>query len=400
MVCIETLLIGGRSDSMAVTDEDDKFRISLESLQKYTPLLQEGLKAQEILDEKYGVDGQYVFDSPSSISIEHNNVNPSDIDQVLEVSTLEAKYYRGQFAGEKLIEQATPLLHSEVAKISARAQFHDPEEVHSVLFYEARNGLMRGLAKYDHQKNKGSVTNYLFQWATTYARRELNKLEAPFGVPPSRYEKYRKISAVRSKLTEELGRYATNEEVHSYFISGSADIRTLNGPVHLRGRRSSANQNMDLKLVEDQEYFEKHLAYTRYLQDENYDFYPENIASGLGTVEEQSEKSLFKEFVELHDFRDEAVAVIFNEAQIVSSDAPPVDVSEIKDDRYRAVMKEWRALVREKEGLFHLFIREKVESDDISGYDFDLRKLLEILDGAVEPKGRIGKKYSLLFFYE
>lgn len=383
---------------MAITNDDDKFRVSLESLRKYTPLYQDGLKAKEVLDEKYSYEskGEYIFTKSETTSANVNNVDTDDIDQVLEVSSLEARWYQGKFALDKLLEQATPLLHSEIAKIAAKAQFHDPEEIHPVLFYEARTGLEKGFAKYDYTKNQGSVTNYLFQWATTYAKRELNKIESPFGVPPSRYEKYKKISAVRSKLTEQLGRYAANNEVHDYFTSGNADIKTYNGPVELSGKGSAANKNMDLKLIADQEYFEKNLAYTQYLNDDTSDFYPENIAGNSQEFAGQ-EKSLFKEFVELHDFSPEAIAVILTESQneIPEEIASIAHSDMIPEEQHRSIMKEWRALIREKDGIFHNFIKEKVEKDEISDYEFDLKRLLDILDNTQSPKTK--KKYKTLF---
>lgn len=374
----------------------ERFRISLESLKRYAPVYQDALEAKEELDGNYAhtVPGDYRFEDQHEVNLEANGVDPSDMEAMIEVSSLESRYYRGMFALEKLIEQATPLLHSEVAKIAAKAVSHDPEEVHPILFYEAINGLKRGLARYDVSKNMSSVTNYLFQWATTYAKRELNKLEAPFGVPPSRYEKYKKVSAVRSKMTEQLGRYATNQEVLEYFHSGAADLKTFNGPVALRDQGSRANKEIDIKLVEDQEYFEKNLAYTKYLNDDTGEFYPDNVLR-VSSEFIAGERSIFKDFMDAEPFTEEAKVVMSNETQQEVPDEVLAYMEQITEARYKQITKEFRALVRENGGRFHKFICEKVRSDDIQGYDADIRQLIKKIEGSPPPKTR--RKYRSLY---
>lgn len=381
-------------------EETERTRISLDSLRKYAPIYQEGLAAQQKLNEKYSHEDaeSYVFTNPDGLSAAYNNVDVSDVDQILEVSELESIYYRGEFAAEKLVEQATPLLHSEVAKIAARASFHEAEEVHQTLFYEACAGLKKGLAKYDATKNQSSVTNYLFQWATTMAKRLLNRLEAPYGVSPSRFEKFKKVAAVRSKMTEQIGRYATNSEVYDYFVTGQADIRTFNGPV-LKAAHSRANREMDIKLIEDQEYFEQNLAYTKYIDDDSENFYPENI-SEYNKELVPGERSVFRDFVEEYDFTDEALAVILNETQSeVPEDLMHIvqsfDDNEDTKAKHKLILRDWRSLIREKNGPFHSFVRGKVAADDIFGYDVDIRKLLKILDDSESVK--IKRKYKSLF---
>lgn len=374
----------------------DQFRISLESLKRYAPVYQDALVAKEELDKDFAQDGAegYRFGSQEEISLKENGLDPSDVEGIILVSSLESRYYRGMFALEKLIEQATPLLHSEVSKIASKAAFHESEEIHPILFYEAITGLKKGLAKYDASKNMSSVTNYLFQWATTYAKRELNKLEAPFGVPPSRYEKYKKVSAVRNKLTEQLGRYATNKEVLDYFHSGSADLKTFNGPVALKDQGSRANKEIDIKLIEDQEYFEKNLAYTKYLNDESGEFYPDNVLR-VNSVFIPGERSIFKDFVDAEPFSDEAECVVVNETQQEISDDILRCIAEITEPRYKQITKEFRALVRENGGRFHSFIKAKVADDDIQGYDADIREIVKRIESSPPPKTR--RKYRSLY---
>lgn len=379
-----------------VEGDRDHFRISLESLKRYAPVYQDSLEAKKELDAKFSHadNDHYHVGDPDSPNLSENDIDPADVDAVMTVTSLESRYHRGQFALEKLVEQATPLLHSEVAKIASKAAFHDAEEVHPVLFYEAVTGLKKGLAKYDASKNIKSVTNYLFQWATTYAKRELNKLEAPFGVPPSRYEKYKKVSAVRSKLTESLGRYASNQEVLEYFHSGSADIKTFNGPVALKDQGSRANKEIDLKLIEDQEYFEKNLAYTKYLHDETGEFYPDNI---LPVHEEfiAGERSIFRDFVDAENFSDNAHVVILNETQQNVPTSALKAVENVPESEYKQIVKEFRALIRERDGSFHRFILDKLEEGDIAGYDVDIRGLARTIEETPQPKNR--KRYRILY---
>lgn len=351
--------------------------MSVESLQKYTPIYQDGLLAEELLEEKY---------AQKSL----------DLDDTLEIDQLETRRRRGQFALQKLLEQATPLLHAEVSKIAKRAAFHSPEEVHSVLFYEACEGIKRGFAKYSLKKSTASVTNYLFQWATTYAKRELNKIEAPFGVPPSRYEKYQKIGAVRSKLSEYLGRNATNDEIHKYFVSGQADIQTMNGPVALKNTGSKANRNMSLKLIEDQEFFEKNLAYTDYI-DDGTSYYPDN-STPIHDEFIRGERSIIMDFIrEYNDvFTLKAKHVILHETQTT---IPDEEIEAVKEDvtekEYRAIIAEWRALIREKDGIFHQWVQEKVARDEVEDYDVNMKGLLNNIAKSTKPKTR--KRYSKLF---
>lgn len=355
----------------------DKHRMSVESLQKYTPIYQDGLLAEELLEKKYA----------------QKNL---DVEDTLEIDQLETRRRRGQFALQKLLEQATPLLHAEVSKIAKRAAFHSPEEVHSVLFYEACEGIKKGFAKYSVKKSTASVTNYLFQWATTYAKRELNKIEAPFGVPPSRYEKYQKIGAVRSKLSEHLGRNATNDEVHKYFISGKADIQTMNGPVALKNTGSKANRNMSLKLIEDQDFFEKHLAYTDYI-DDGTSYYPDN-STPIHDEFIRGERSVIMDFIEEYNdlFTSKAKYVILHETQTTIPEAEIVVVNEdVTDKEYRAIIAEWRALIREKDGLFHQWVQEKVARDDVEEYDVNMKGLLNNIENSTKPKTK--KRYSKLF---
>lgn len=355
----------------------DKHRMSVESLQKYTPVYQDGLLAEQTLEEKYAQ-------------------GTLDIDDALEVDQLETRRKRGEFALQKLLEQATPLLHSEVAKIAKRAVFHSPEEVHSVLFYEACEGIKKGFAKYSLKKSTASVTNYLFQWATTYAKRELNKIEAPFGVPPSRYEKYQKIGAVRSKLTEYLGRNATNDEVHKYFVSGKADIQTMNGPIALKNSGSKANRNMSLKLIEDQEFFEKNLAYTDYI-DDGTSYYPDNTTPIYDEFI-RGERSVFMDFIEEYSdlITEKAKHVIFHETQTFIPNHEIIAVKEdITEKEYRAIIAEWRALVREKDGLFHQWVQAKVLRNELHDYDVNMKNLLKNIDNSTRPKNK--KRYSKLF---
>jgi len=78
---------------------------------------------------------------------------------------------------------------------------------------EAAAGFLRGLAAIDINKMGRSATNYLGQWISVELDRSLASLEHDMAVSTNASNRIRRISAIRNKLLEDLGREPTPEEI-------------------------------------------------------------------------------------------------------------------------------------------------------------------------------------------
>jgi len=280
-----------------------------------------------------------------------------------------------EMAIDQLMALSRPLIIRELNKILSGSHLRkDDESIFDLLYYAARGGAVRGLRHFDVEKIDKSATNYLFQWITTYAKKELVALEAaPFGIPPARFTVYKKISAVRKKLSEKLDHYATNEEVLEAFLSGDADIQTMNGRKRAAKGPSNPNRKMTIELIEEQEYFEKNLISQNLVdpldQQSNKMVY--------GTVAHESfRESLFGAFLDSYPFTPEARVVLMSELQVNPTDEELEILKSLEQSDVKKLSFKWKALLKDKNGLFAEFL-ERVKGD---GYtDFDVAKTLRAL---------------------
>ena len=344
-------------------------RITVEALRYYVPIFQTAETAeQELLDG--GLD----------IPAERRN----HLETVIKLRELIV---------QQITDLCMPLITREINKIIAGSHLKsdDNTALFNLLLYAGLDGMRRGLRKFDVEKLNKSSTNYLFQWITTYAKKELAVLEAPFGIPPSRFMKYKKISAVRKKLTEELGRYAENEEVLEYFHSGKADIRTMNGPLGSSRRRSKENQAMTLYLVEEQENFERNMMNVETIDP--LDAYDVEVRFG-GVEQDLFQESAFGIFVTEYPVNPVAKAVLKSEVNADTFTPEEHEILEgMKNSEYRNWVKQWKSLIRDVHGPFYEFLK----NNDGIFHQFNTKTVMESIQQSTPV---LKSAYSDLFLKE
>lgn len=326
-------------------------KLTVESLRFYVPIFQ-------------AADDFYEENAPQ---VSDENRNAVDSALTLREMTI-----------DHLMDLARPLIIRELNKILSGSHLRKDGDssIFDLLFYAARGGAVRGLRHFDVEKIDKSATNYLFQWITTYAKKELVALEAaPFGIPPARFTIYKKISAVRKKLSDKLDHYATNDEVLAAFHSGEADMQTMNGRKKAVREPSNPNRKMTMELVEEQEYFERNLISQNLVdpldQQSNKMLY--------GTVAHSSfRESFFGAFLEHYPFTAEARVALMSELQAEPDEGDSEVLASLTPLEIKRLNFKWKALLKDKNGLFAEFL-ELVENDGYS--DFDVTKTLNSLRG-------------------
>lgn len=315
-----------------MTDKKDE-RITIPALRYYVPIFQAGDKAEKILE--------------SDVELSHEDR-----------SMLENAVVLKDMVMEKITSLSMPLITRELNKIISKSHLRseDNTDLFNLLLYAGLDGMKRGLRKFDVDKINKSSTNYLFQWLTTYAKKELVVAEAPFGIPPSRFAKYKKISAVRKKLTDLKGEYATNQEVLDYFHSGKADIKNFNGRVGSSNKPSQDNLNMTMALVEEQENFEQNLMNVDLIDPQ--EDYSVDVKLAKNAITSFGE-TIFGVFLQQHAFTVEASAVLKSEIGSSDfSDAEKAILMDLDNSSYRRVVGKWNNLIKDPEGPFYLFLKE------------------------------------------
>lgn len=317
-------------------------RITVEALKYYVPFFHEGDQATEKL-------------------LKETELTPA------ERNSLETKSRLKKLATDKIAALSGPLITREINKLIKGSHLNGREDMFDLLYYAGINGLMKGLRHFDVEKINKSSTNYIFQWIVTYAKKELSIIEAPFGVAPSRFQKYKKISAVRKKMTDEIGHYATNEEVLEYFHSGKADVKNMSGRLNKPDKPYASNQSITMELVEEQENFEKNLNYVSLL-DPLEDYSAEIKMSNA--ARDPFMESFFGVFLSSYNFTVEAKAVFMSDlgtTQIPSNfETVIMDLSQTEYKRLSNLLKD---VLRDKNGPFYEFLSENVGQFN----DFDIK---------------------------
>lgn len=343
-------------------------RVTVEALQYYVPIFHKGDEAAEKLlePEKYSAD---------------------------ELNSLRTIAKLKDLTVEKIAALAGPLITRELNKLIKNSHLNGREDLFDILYYAGINGMIKGMRHFDVDKLNKSSTNYLFQWIVTYAKKELNILEAPFGIAPSRFQRYKKISAVRKKLSEQMDRYATNEEVLEYFLSGKADLKTMNGKVEKDNKPYAVNQNMTLDIIEEQENFEQNLNYVNLLDP------LEDYSAEVKLSESSSpifEETLLGAFVLSYNFTEEAVAVIASDLNLnYLPDNLNSTIENISTTEYKSLSSRWKDLMRDVNGPFYDFLKEYIKAGSNSVENFDI---LDTMKNIEEYKKNIKpSRYSVLF---
>lgn len=329
---------------MTAIHSSETNRLTVEALRFYVPIFQE-----------------------ADIFYELNSGNVTPENRAL----IEASYALREMAIDYILDLAKPLVVREINKLISTSHIRkNDKSLFDLLFYAARGGAVRGLRHFEVDKLDQSATNYLFMWLTTYAKKELNALEAaPFGIPPIRFNNYKKISAVRKRLSEQFGRYATNEEVLQEFQSGGADMKTMNGRKSNKGP-SKANQRMTLELIEEQEHFEKHLI-SQNLIDPLDAQATKSVYGEVSTT--PFSETLFGTFLDAYPFTPEARVALISELQ---GNMTPQEISmlqALEASELKKLSMRWKLLLRDSHGPFAEFL-ETVKNDGFT--ELDIHKIL------------------------
>lgn len=344
--------------------KNTKDRITIEALSYYAPLFKIGAAAEQRILE--------------------GGLTPTELNLYETRSRLKDLTLR------KIASLSGPLITSELNKLIVGSHLGHSEDLFDVLYYAGLAGLAKGLHHFDEEKMKKSATNYLFQWFVVYAKRELSIIEAPLGIAPSRFQKYKKISAVRKKHSAELGHQASNEEVYNYFQSGRGDLKTMNGRVGSSNQPSMANKNITLELIEEQETFEQHYMYVELLDPlADYSF-------DVKFAREDNEVfslTVFGVFIEKYNINSVAKAVLLSELgseQITNAEA--VLASALTPELYKQYAGAWKDIIKDPRGPFYDFLKSV---DGQAFNQFDIQSTIQNIEASkkITPKS----KYSLLF---
>lgn len=339
-----------------MTKKQGNERITVEALRFYVPIFHAAVAAENRLlsDEK---------------------LTP------MERNSLETQARLKGLAIDKIASLSGPLITRELNKIISKSHLANKDEgLFDLLYYASKVGLEKGLKHFSVDKLDVSATNYLFQWLLTYAKKELSAAEAaPYGIAPSRFQRYKKISAVRKKLTEQLGHYATNEEVLEHFHSGAADVKTMSGRKATAGKPSEVNRNMTLTMVEEQEQFEKNIFTQELLDSESHT--SEVKLSSLDSA--PFSETLFGVFMARYNFTMTARAVMMSELQASDiSELEAFAVARIEQKEHRKLSTLWKELLKDKRSPFYEFL---ISVRDDGFDDFDVEHTIKVIEASAAP---------------
>lgn len=276
-----------------------------------------------------------------------------------EILTLETQSLLVEITIERASYLAQPLIIKEMNKILQGSPLKDQEDVRNVLYMAGVEGMRRGIEKFNGEKSTSGL-NYIFQWVNAHMKRELMKIEAPPGIPVSRYEKYRKISAVRKRLAETLEREPTDEELIDFFHSGRADQRGFKGRKEHAGQPSKANKDITMEDLREQIKVEEYLREVLYDPVANYSF------DHLFTTNDPVifEETLLGAFSQSFDFTLEAKAVLMSELQRSSDHSIPENTVQVMEKSlYNNLAKLWVDLLQDPKGLFSVFLNKSFQDD-------------------------------------
>lgn len=321
-------------------------RITVESLRLYVPMFQDGERAEQRLADS----------------------NDSSLTALRERAKLLSQQGMKKLAYDELTELTYPLMRREIQTVIRNSHLkRDEEEIFPVIYYAGLGGMERGLRKFDVAKIEESATNYIFQWIMVYAKKELLRLEAPMGVPPTRFQKHKKIAAVRKKLSEILDRAATNQEILEYFHTGRADFKSYNGPKIKPVGVSEANRKITMELIEEQEELEKNLSFAQ-IFDSSEDYRSERLLSASDDV--PFGETLMGTFLGSMSFASEAVAVLKSELQQETTASEDELLRGMTAARAQSVMRVWREYLADPRGDFRSFL-ESEGSSAFSDHNID-----------------------------
>lgn len=124
-----------------------------------------------------------------------------------------AKKQAGEMAQEELLFAALPLIKSIAHKEFQRRKGWQSRISYDDIMQEAMMGFIRGLQSFKVEATNTSPTNYLGQWITIGIRRKVEAMDHDFAIPYEMVERHRRIRAVKARLSNQLTREPTDDEL-------------------------------------------------------------------------------------------------------------------------------------------------------------------------------------------
>lgn len=342
-----------------------KMGLTVDSLKKYVPIFQ----ASDGADDLIKADEE-LSDAELVRLFSLRGLKQQTIDEVARLSD--------------------PLIKRELTKLLKTSHLvRETDDLFGVIYYAGIGGMEKGLRKFEVDKIDKSATNYLFQWIVTYAKKELLSQEAePLGIAPSRFQRYKKISAVRKRLSDNLDRSPTNEEILEYFHSGQAELKRLDGPKLKKEGVSNANASITIELIEEQQEVEKNLQFAQFFSDDE-EF---RLGGLLAQVDKVNfAESLFGTFIQGRNFNNTAVAVLKSELQYDLNKEENEIMNNLSKVKYREYRNTWINYLGTPMGDFQQFA---TASSNLEFDDIDLSSVAGLLNNYQKSKPR---RVSILF---
>lgn len=224
--------------------------LTLELLKEHVPHVKEGHKAVETLKNL-----------PENTSKEQRN-------ELLKTKNIGSK------SQEVLIISALPLIKNITQREFQRRRAWNSRVSFDDLLQEAISGFIRGLLSYNEEATHNSPTNYLGQWITTTIRRRTENLEHDFTIPYEVMERARRIKAIAGRLTGELNRYPTDEEL----LEALNDPNDTNKGAYKWGGAKPKPGEKTLKRAKNK-FTLAHIVEAREMNDRSYSIYSSDTAS-------------------------------------------------------------------------------------------------------------------------
>lgn len=170
---------------------------------------------------------------------------------------LTADKFAGDEAKERLTIAGIPLVKSLAKKEHQRRAAWQSSITLDDLFQDAMLGYLRGLLSYDPTGDYKSPTNYLGQWIITEMRRASETMDNDFEVSHEAAERFRRIRAIRRRLTDEFGRPPTEQE-----IADASTTRTSAGALMGRVANKHHAKPITVAQIEEERDYMRRVGYT------------------------------------------------------------------------------------------------------------------------------------------
>lgn len=149
----------------------------------------------------------------------------------------------------RLYRAAYPLLVDIAAREYRRRQQWSSHSSMDDLIQDGSIGFFKALSGFDLAAMGASATHYLGQWMLVAMRRGAESLDHDFQVGQDQGQKFRRIRAIRARLSNELGRDASDDEV---IAASSGDGRLYASAMLGKKSRSGSGAELTDKDLDDE----------------------------------------------------------------------------------------------------------------------------------------------------